>query len=165
MEYTSKLLGKGKVSGEIIAGLEPIEDTLRAIDYITSVGAFPTVCIFRPLIGADLEHYPSPSYEDMRRVYEHVWHAMVKNRIPMEIVPNIEVSLVVQPGDTAYLAPRDLRWRAYRARNAVLRALARPLVRWKLKPHPVKASATDHPKLPPRMPVLDGTTGRAGEAA
>lgn len=165
LEYTSKLLGKGKVSGEIIAGIEPIEDTLRAIDYITSVGAFPTVCIFRPLIGADLEHYPSPSYEDMRRVYEHLWHAMVRNKIPMEIVPNIEVSLVVQPGDTAYLAPRDLRWRAYRARNAVLRALARPLVRWKLKPHPVRASATDHPNLPPRMPVLEGTGSREGEAA
>ncbi len=149
LEYTSKLLGKGKVSGEIIAGLEPIEDTLKAIDYITSAGAFPTVCIFRPLIGADLEHYPSPSYEDMRRVFEHMWRAMVRNKIPIEIVPNIEVSLVVQPGDAAYLVPRDRTWKAYRRRNAMLRKLAKPVVWWKMKPHPVKASATDHPKLPP----------------
>ena len=150
MEYTTKLLGKGKVSGEIIAGIEPIEDTLQAIDYITSVGAFPTVCIFRPLIGADLEHLASPAAEDMQRVMEHMWRAMVRNRVPMEIIPNIEVSLIVQPGDAAYLAPRDLGWRAYRARNSVLRTLASPFVSWKLKPHPVKASATDHPNLPPR---------------
>ena len=57
MEYTSAKLGKGAVSGEIIAGVEPIEDTFAAIDYITSVGAFPTVCVFRPVIGADMEDY------------------------------------------------------------------------------------------------------------
>ena len=32
MEYASKLWGKGRVSGEIIAGIEPIEDTLKAIE-------------------------------------------------------------------------------------------------------------------------------------
>jgi len=160
MEYTSKLLGKGKVSGEIIAGIEPIEDTLRAIDYITSVGAFPTVCIFRPLIGADMEHFPSPAYEDMLRVFEHLWQAMARNRIPYEIIPNIEVSLVVQPGDAAYLARRDLGWGAYRARNAVLRTLAKPYVAWKMKPRSVQASATEHPKLPPRsLPVAPGGGG------
>ena len=52
MEYTSRKLGKGAVSGEIIAGIEPIEDTLNAIDYITSIGAFPTVCNF-PTCGGD----------------------------------------------------------------------------------------------------------------
>ncbi len=161
LEYTSKLLGKGKVSGEIIAGLEPIEDTLEAIDYITSVGAFPTVCIFRPLIGADLEHYPSPSYEDMHRVFEHMWKALVRNKIPIEIVPNIEVSLVVQPGDAAYLVPRDRTWKAYRRRNARLRTLAKPIVWWKMRPHRVKASATDHPNLPPALTA----TGRPGSEA
>ena len=38
-----------------------LEDSLsgiEGIDYITSVGAFPTVCIFRPVIGSDLEHEP-----------------------------------------------------------------------------------------------------------
>ncbi len=157
MEYTTKLLGKGRVSGEIIAGIEPVEDTLRAIDYITSVGAFPTVCIFRPLIGADLEHLPSPPYEDMRRIMDHMWRAMAANGIPMEIFPNIEVSLIVQPGDAAYLAERDAGWRAYRRRNAVLRALAKPLVWWKMKPHPAKASATEHPNLPPPGPGVRGT--------
>jgi hypothetical protein len=85
----------------------------------------------------------------MRRVFEHMWHAMVANKIPIEIVPNIEVSLVVQPGDAAYLVPRDAGWKAYRRRNAILRTLAKPVIWWKMKPHPVKVSATDHPNLPP----------------
>ena len=47
-------------NGEIIAGLEPPESSMRAIDWITSVGAVPTVCVFRPLMGTDMEDAPSP---------------------------------------------------------------------------------------------------------
>ena len=46
-------------NGEIIAGLEPPESSIRAIDWITSVGAIPTVCVFRPLVGTDLERRAS----------------------------------------------------------------------------------------------------------
>jgi len=56
----------GAVSGEIIAGLEPIDRTLDAIDRITSLGAFPTVCIFRPTIGSELEGWPPPSFAEIR---------------------------------------------------------------------------------------------------
>ena len=59
---------RGAVSGEIIAGLEPIDSTLAAIERITSVGAFPTVCVFRPTVGSDMEDWPPPDYDDMRRV-------------------------------------------------------------------------------------------------
>lgn len=145
MEYTAARLGKGAVSGEIIAGLEPIQDTLAAIDYITSVGAFPTVCIFRPLKGSLLEGYPSPDPDDMRRVFAHVWEAMVRHGIPSEVIPNIQVSLVVNPGDTAYLGARDLRFRLYRARMAAMRLMAKPLVARKMKPRPVDISATEPP--------------------
>lgn len=128
MEYASRKLGKGRVSGEIIAGIEPIEDTLEAIDYITSVGAFPTVCIFRPLIGSDLETYPSPSFEDMLVVFRHVYEACRRNGIPIGVVPNIEVSLVVNPDDTRYLAEGGLSDSLYAAKLAMTRGLARTLV-------------------------------------
>ena len=108
LEYTVKKLGKGSCSGEIIAGIEPLEDTLRAIDYITGIGAFPTVCIFRPTIGSDMEQWPSPRYEDMLVVFRHVYEACRRNNIPIDVTPNIEVSLIVQPGDTRYLASRTL---------------------------------------------------------
>src|SRR5205807_2416891 len=55
MEHCVTPMPRGAVSGEIIAGIEPVERTLEAIDLITELGAFPTVCIFRPTVGSDME--------------------------------------------------------------------------------------------------------------
>jgi hypothetical protein len=140
LEYTSKKLGKGACSGEIVAGVEPIEDTLKAIDYITGLGAFPTVCIFRPTIGADMEQWPSPRYEDMLVVFRHLYEACRKNSIPIDVTPNIEVSLIVQPGDARYLAPRDWRARWYSMKMAAARQLAKPYFWWKRRPREISAS-------------------------
>jgi len=140
LEYTAKKLGKGSCSGEIIAGVEPLEDTLRAIDYITGIGAFPTVCIFRPTIGSDMEQWPSPRYEDMLEVFRHLYEACRRNHIPMDVTPNIEVSLIVQPGDTRYLAPRNLASKLYHAEMALARWLARPYFAWKMRPRKIDAS-------------------------
>ncbi len=134
MEYTAKRLGKGRVSGEIIAGIEPIEDTLRAIDYIASLGAFPTVCIFRPTIGSDLEHLPPPRFEDMLVVFKHMYEACMKNAIPIGIAPNIEVSLVVLPTDAVYLAGRSWRHYIYRFRSKLLKGVMRPCFYFKMRP-------------------------------
>ena len=61
LAYSAKRLPQGAVSGEIIAGVEPIERTIGAIDYITALGAFPTVCVFRPTVDSDMEAWPAPS--------------------------------------------------------------------------------------------------------
>jgi hypothetical protein len=124
---------KGSCSGEIVAGNEPLTSTLAAIDYITSVGAFPTVCIFRPLAGSDMENEPPPRYEDMRRVMQHQWELCRDRGIPIGLAPGIEVSLVVQPTDTAYLAEGTWRDRWYRAKLAVARRLAAPLFRRRMR--------------------------------
>ncbi len=140
LEYTARKLGKGACSGEIVAGIEPLEDTLKAIDYITDIGAFPTVCIFRPTIGADMEQYPSPRYEDMLVVFRHVYEACRRNNIPMDVTPNIEVSLIVQPGDTRYLAPRNAATRWYALKMGAARQLARPYFWWKRRPKSIRES-------------------------
>jgi hypothetical protein len=100
---------RGSCSGEISAGNEPIERTLEAIDWITSVGAFPTVCVFRPLEGSAMEKEPPPRYEDMRRVMKHMRERCRDRGVPIGLAPNIEVSLVVQPTDAAYLADGTLK--------------------------------------------------------
>jgi len=147
LEYTAKKLGKGSCSGEIIAGVEPLEDTLRAIDYITGIGAFPTVCIFRPTIGSDMEQVPSPRYEDMLIVFRHLYEACRRNQIPIDVTPNIEVSLIVQPGDTRYLAPHNLASSFYHAEMGLARWLARPYFAWKMRPKKITASEVlDPPK-------------------
>jgi len=132
MEYTAKRLGRGRVSGEIIAGVEPVEATKRGIDRIVNAGAFPTVCIFRPTIGSEMEDWPSPDPEAMREVFAYLHASCRRAGLPVGILP-IEVSLVVQPEESAGLVEPTFADHAYRFKNWTLRQLAKPYVRWKTR--------------------------------
>ncbi|MHC5021254.1 MAG: hypothetical protein ACYTGX_14310, partial [Planctomycetota bacterium] len=154
LEYCSALLGKGACSGEIIAGVEPEADTLRAIDYITSVGAFPTVCIFRPVVDADMEDYPSPDPVAMQRVMAHLWTACRAARIPIGAAPNIEVSLIVQPTDAVYHAPGGFSDWLYKAYLAFVKRAAAGLMRRRMQTRPIALAAE-----PPAEP--DPSWGKA----
>ena len=127
MDYCASRMPRGAVSGEIIAGIEPIEHTIAAIERITSVGAFPTVCVFRPTVGSDMEDWPPPKYEDMRRVLAAVYDACRRHHVPIGLAPNIEVSLVVNPDDAAMLAPMTMATMAYEGWRRALRLAARPM--------------------------------------
>jgi hypothetical protein len=127
MAYCAARLPRGAVSGEIIAGLEPIDRTLAGIDRIISLGAFPTVCIFRPTVGADLERWPSPEFEEMRSVMRHAYDGCRRAWLPIGAAPNIEVSLVVNPDEASMLAPRTAGFYLYEAYRRLIRSLARPL--------------------------------------
>lgn len=140
LEYTTKKLGRGTCSGEIIAGVEPVEDTLKAIDYIAGLGAFPTMCIFGPTRGSDMEDWPPPRYEQMRVVFEHLYEACRRNRIPIDVTPKIEVSLIVQPGDTRYLASRDWPSKWYDLEMKLLKWIAQPCFWWKIRPRRIRTS-------------------------
>ena len=127
MDYCASRLPRGAVSGEIIAGIEPIDRTLAAIERIASVGAFPTVCIFRPTVGSDMEDWPPPEFDDMRRGLAAVYDACRRHRVPIGLAPNIEVSLVVNPDDAALLAERTPSMLAYELWRRALRVAARPV--------------------------------------
>ncbi|HTO87943.1 MAG TPA: radical SAM protein [Thermoanaerobaculia bacterium] len=133
MEYTARKLGRGRVSGEIIAGLESVEATKRGIDRIVAAGAFPTVCIFRPTIGSELEQEPPPDPEAMKEVFAHLWVACRRAGLPIGVLP-IEVSLVVQPEETRELHPPSFSSSLYAWKLAALRQLARPYISWKRRP-------------------------------
>jgi hypothetical protein len=133
MEYASKKLGRGRVSGEIIAGLEPIEATKRGIDRIVAAGAFPTVCIFRPTVDSELEHVPPPDPEAMKDVFAHLYEACRDAGLPVGLLP-IEVSLVVQPEEARDLVAPSFSSRLYEWKLTSLRQLARPYVAWKRRP-------------------------------
>ncbi|HZR24276.1 MAG TPA: radical SAM protein [Vicinamibacterales bacterium] len=135
MAYCVDLLPYGSVSGEIIAGLEPVEHTLEAIDRITAIGAFPTVCIFRPTIGSDLENWPAPTYGEMRRVMAHAYEACRRVLLPIGVAPNIEVSLVVNPDEASMLAEKTLGYFGYEAYRRVLRLAAGRVFRQRMRPH------------------------------
>jgi hypothetical protein len=133
IEYCASRMPKGAVSGELIAGIEPIARTIEGIERITSAGAFPTVCIFRPTIGSEMADSPPPSYEDMRTVMLATYDACRRHRIPIGLAPNIEVSLVVNPDDAALLAPRDAAFYSYELWRRSLRLAARPVFRQRLR--------------------------------
>jgi hypothetical protein len=135
MEYCSRKMGKGRVSGEIIAGVEPIEDTFHAIEYIVRFGAFPMVCIFRPLTGADMENYPPPAFSDMVRVFRHVYETCRVYNLPIGIAPNINVSLSLPPEDTFYLASGSTADRTYQRWIGALRHIMRPYFARRMRPH------------------------------
>jgi hypothetical protein len=143
MEYCAARLPRGAVSGELIAGIEPIENTIDGIERITRAGAFPTVCIFRPTIGSAMEAWAPPSYDDMRRVMAAMYDACRRHRIPIGLAPNIEVSLVVNPDDAAMLAPRNGAFYGYELWRRAMRFAARPLFTRRLRPSALRPSTVE----------------------
>ncbi len=97
-------------NGEIIAGLEPPESSIKAIDWITAQGAIPTVCVFRPLVGTDMENVAPPKTEDMVPVFRRLYEACMEKGLPIGAAPNIHVSLVMLPEECRYLSPRRYPW-------------------------------------------------------
>jgi hypothetical protein len=93
-------------NGEIIAGLEPPESSIKAIDWITSVGAIPTVCVFRPLAGTDYADMPPPRMEPLVPVFRHLYEACMERGLPIGCAPNIHVSLVMLPEEARWLSDR-----------------------------------------------------------
>jgi uncharacterized radical SAM superfamily protein len=99
-------------NGEIIAGLEPPESSIRAIDWITSVGAIPTVCVFRPLLGTDLENEAPPRTEELVPVFRRLYEACMERGLPIGCAPNVHVSLVLLPEECRFFSPRAFPWQS-----------------------------------------------------
>ncbi|MGH9798450.1 MAG: radical SAM protein, partial [Candidatus Polarisedimenticolia bacterium] len=93
-------------NGEIIAGLEAPASSMAAIDWITAAGAVPTVCVFRPLAGTDLESAPPPRTEDLVPVFRRLYEACMERGLPIGIAPNIHVSLVLLPEECRAFSDR-----------------------------------------------------------
>jgi hypothetical protein len=113
-------------NGEIIAGLEPPSSSIAAIDWITSAGAIPTVCVFRPLEGTDMEDALPPKTEEMIPVFRRLYEACMERGLPIGVAPNVHVSLVMLPEECRGLVdnPRKYAWKELklRALGAAFRA-------------------------------------------
>ena len=116
-------------NGEIIAGLEPPESSIKAIDWITGVGAIPTVCVFRPLSGTDMEDADPPDTEQMVPIFRRLYESCMEKGLPVGLAPNINVSLVLLPEECRWFSDRPRRyWRAELKRKALSR-----LFRWRFE--------------------------------
>jgi len=148
-------------NGEIIAGLEPPESSIRAIDWITSVGAIPTVCVFRPLSGTDLEAAEPPRTEDLVPVFRRLYEACMERGLPIGCAPNVHVSLVLLPEECRTLSPRR-----YPLRTLKLQAMARVFARrFAKRCAALRPAATPRggPSAPPDGSLLPTSAEVAGE--
>ena len=124
IEYCAKLSRKSTwknpwvTNGEIIAGLEPPESSIQAIDWLTERGAIPTVCVFRPLLGTDMKDQAPPDSEKLLPVFRHLFETCMKHHLPIGLAPNIHVSLVLLPDESRYLSNQYRfaeKWREFKA--------------------------------------------------
>ena len=135
MEYCVKIFGKGRVAGEIIAGLEPPASTQAAIEFFAKRGIVSTICVFRPCVGTDLQHRYPPPPEQMIDVMRTMYEACVRFRIPVGIAPNIKVSLTMLPEEGRYFFKGPaFRHAIVRAQWGLLRRLYRAYCRMRINP-------------------------------
>jgi hypothetical protein len=139
-------------NGEIIAGLEPAASSIAAIDWVTSVGAIPTVCVFRPLAGTDMEDAAPPSPEELVPVFRRLYDACMERGLPIGAAPNVHVSLVLLPEECRWFSSTPRRhWRTA-LRNRALRAG----LGWRLRRDARRARRVTRPAESPRGPRAAG---------
>jgi hypothetical protein len=129
------------VNGEIIAGLEAPEDSMRAIDWITSVGAIPTVCVFRPLQATDYASVPPPKTEDIVPVFRRLYEACMTRGLPIGVARNVHVSLVMLPEEARWLQHDPGRFWAAELKLKLMRKVFAAQLRRELKRAGARAAA------------------------
>jgi len=126
IEHCAQTCGKGRVSVDVIVGIEPIEDTMRAIDYIIGIGALPLVHIFRPSLGTEMEDCAAPDPSEMLLVFRHVYESCRSHNLPLGMLPNLHVSTLPHPIDTLYLASDMEDSRSYQRWMLTMKEMMRP---------------------------------------
>jgi hypothetical protein len=121
------------VNGEIIVGLEAPEDSIRAIDWITGVGAIPTVCVFRPLQATDYAAVAPPRVEDVVPVFRRLYEACMEKGLPIGVANNVHVSLVMLPEEARGLQHQPNRFWAGELKLKVMRKVFAAQMRRELK--------------------------------
>ncbi len=123
VEYCAREVRFDTTNGEVVAGLEDPEETMRAIDWMASVGAIPTVCIFRPLRGTAFESLPPLDPEEMLPVFARLYRACMGAGLAIGIAPNVKVSIVMLPEECRQLLPPGERdsFRLQRLKLATMR--------------------------------------------
>jgi len=91
------------VAGELVMGLEPVGNTLKGVERITDMGAWPTVTVFRPLPGTKLGEMAPPPTREIIRVVRRMYSECSEKGVPLEQLPQIHESLSPLPMDGKYL--------------------------------------------------------------
>jgi hypothetical protein len=140
LEHCVRLMGKGRVSVEFIAGIEPAEETMRGIEYVTGVGAVPYASVFRPISGSGMENDPPPDPAEMMKVFRHIYQNCRAHNLPIGVTPNIRSSLQPNPVETLYLAQDPHEVRAYQRWISTMQQMMRPYFTRRMRKHTISQS-------------------------
>lgn len=81
LSYGARKFGKGALHANLLAGLEPIESTVRGIEHLASMGVIPTAFVFHPLKGTACEQQPTASVFDLIYIYRKLKEITEKFRV------------------------------------------------------------------------------------
>ncbi|MFA6049411.1 MAG: radical SAM protein [Candidatus Micrarchaeia archaeon] len=125
--YCSKLFGKGRVAGELIAGIEPAEKTVEAIEAFAKMGAVSTVCVFRPCIGTKMENRAVPKTRETLPIFAKLYDSCLDYGIPFGIAPNVRVGMAMLPEECAEFSekPATMKRHLSKFTNAAAKAAFR----------------------------------------
>jgi hypothetical protein len=126
LEHCARIMGRGRVSGELMAGREPVEETMRGIDCFVRAGVIPLIAVFRPMPGTETADLAPPDFADMLRIFRYVYQACSSHHLPFGLAPNIHLSELLHPEDTLYLAPDMRQGEAYRRWILTMQQVMRP---------------------------------------
>ena len=121
IDFCANEVGFDTVNGEIIAGLEPTESSMRAIDWICEHNAIPTVCVFRPVFGAAYAKNDPPAIEEMLPVFAHFYERVMQSGLPIGIAPNVKVSLIMLPEECRELTENPNAYKINRTKLWVMK--------------------------------------------
>ncbi|MDA3960722.1 MAG: hypothetical protein PF961_08020 [Planctomycetota bacterium] len=117
-------VGFKTVNGEIIAGLEPIDETIAGVRWMCERGIVPTVCAFRPLRGSLLQDAPAPSPAALLPAFRELYRCCMQAGLPIGVAPGIRVAIVMTPDEAAGLQGPRAAWPVQRAALAARRLAA-----------------------------------------
>ncbi|MTJ55873.1 hypothetical protein FJR38_26030 [Anabaena sp. UHCC 0253] len=68
LKYAVKIVGDKRIHTILIAGLEPVESTIKGIRYLASIGITPIINVFHNDRGSYFENHSRPSYQDLLKI-------------------------------------------------------------------------------------------------
>lgn len=107
LRYAAAIFPNGTVASHLIVGLEPIESTMKGIDFLTGIGVVPILPIYRPSAGAKILKYKMPSTDKVAPVYGHLYKAVIANKINTNWVRDI--SIVTTPLEGRFFVGAEAR--------------------------------------------------------
>lgn len=85
IERAVTVFGLGKVRSLLVAGLEPPEDTLKAVQVLAERGCDPVLSPFRPDPSTPMRNHPAPSVDLLERLYFESLE--IVSRYPVKLGP------------------------------------------------------------------------------